>query len=680
MNSKILLNALVLSIFLASSLYVQGLAFPVSGAVADGSAAVPVIDISPSQLAFGNQEVGVASGQMIVSIENTGDTTLNIGTYGLTGANTGDFSVQNFPNGLNLPAGSTTTFGVRFTPTAQGTRSAAIAFPTNAPAKPTVNIPISGQGVIATPTPTPTPTATPTPTPTPTATPTPTPTPGPVLGGTTSFTYQGKLLEAGSPVVTPRDLKFNLFKDADGTQVGSEIVVPNVTVNNGIFTVILDFGASVYTGEQLSLEVAVSSPGANVYTSLTPRQQITAAPYAVRALNSTAAETAVNTEQLGGVPADQFVVTADPRMTDARDPNPGSANYVQNQNTSTQALANFRIDGTGRASILDASTQFNLGGAAVLQNAGKPDSIFVGAGAGNSITLGTANTFLGNNTGLLTTEGRENVFIGYEAGKSTTTGNWNSFVGSWAGRDNTTGLGNNFFGSETGRSNTLGSKNNFLGGSAGFQNTVGNDNTFIGERAGAGQIDGSNNTLLGSNANVGGSNLSYATAIGSGAVVNGTNTVVLGRSADSVRVPGSLYVQNLGSGTSTAVCWNSSTFQLSFCSSSMRYKDDIAAFTGGLELVRKLRPVTFTWRNSRSPDLGFIAEDVANVEPRLVVRNKAGAIEGVNYGQISTLLVNAVNEQQTQIEAQARKIEELTELVCSIRPNAKICKAPKEKK
>ena len=186
--------------------------------------------------------------------------------------------------------------------------------------------------------------------------------------------------------------------------------------------------------------------------------------------------------------------------------------------------------------------------------------------------------------------------------------------------------------------------------------------------------------MLGSNANVGGSNLSYATAIGSGAVVNGNNTVVLGRPADSVRVPGSLYVQNLGSGTSTAVCWNSSTFQLSFCSSSMRYKDDIAAFTGGLELVRKLRPVTFTWRNSRSPDLGFIAEDVANVEPRLVVRNKTGAIEGVNYGQISTLLVNAVNEQQTQIEAQARKIEELTELVCSIRPNAKICKAPKEKK
>ncbi|HQU94057.1 MAG TPA: tail fiber domain-containing protein, partial [Pyrinomonadaceae bacterium] len=186
--------------------------------------------------------------------------------------------------------------------------------------------------------------------------------------------------------------------------------------------------------------------------------------------------------------------------------------------------------------------------------------------------------------------------------------------------------------------------------------------------------------LLGSNANVGGSNLSYATAIGSGAVVNGNNTVVLGRSSDSVRVPGSLYVQNLGSGTSTAVCWNSSTFQLSFCSSSMRYKDDIAAFTGGVELVRKLRPVTFTWRNSRSPDLGFIAEDVANVEPRLVVKNKNGAIEGVNYGQISTLLVNAVNEQQTQIEAQARKIEQLTDLVCSIRPNAKICKAPKEKK
>lgn len=97
-------------------------------------------------------------------------------------------------------------------------------------------------------------------------------------------------------------------------------------------------------------------------------------------------------------------------------------------------------------------------------------------------------------------------------------------------------------------------------------------------------------------------------------------------------------------------------------------------------MVRELRPVTFTWRNSGGQDLGFIAEDVADIEPRLAVKNSNGEIEGVNYGQISTVLVNAIKEQQAQIEAQDRKIKQLTDLVCSAMPTAGICKAQEEKK
>ncbi len=51
-------------------------------------------------------------------------------------------------------------------------------------------------------------------------------------------------------------------------------------------------------------------------------------------------------------------------------------------------------------------------------------------------------------------------------------------------------------------------------------------------------------------------------------------------------------------------------------------------------------------------DVGFVAEEVNSVEPLLSTYNKEGKIEGVKYAQITTALVNAVKEQQTQIEAQ----------------------------
>lgn len=680
--------------FLSSRPYVQASEIPNSGLsgvskVTKSSVPSPAINVSPPAVGFEDQTVGTTSSPIVVSVQNTGDAVLNIGSYALNGSNVEDFSVQNFPNNVNVPVGSSTSFSVLFTPSAIGSRSANIVFPTNAPGNLTVTIPLAGDGVTATPTPTPT------------VTPTPYP------GGETAFTYQGKLYESSIPVTTPRDFKFKLFNDADGTQVGTDILVPNVPVNNGVFTVTLDFGEAAFSGASRSLEIAASLPGVNGFTTLNPRQAVTAVPYAIRALNSlradtassadtaVSADTALNAVQLGGLAADQYVVTTDARMTDSRDPNPGSANYIQNQNAAPQTASSFSIDGTGRAANFSATTAFQIGGTPALEfgnglwglhvGGGSPNSTgddltFVGRFAGFENTTGSANSFFGFNTGRKNSTGMSNTFVGSEAGSFNTTGNWNSFVGYSAGLANTTGLGNNFFGSETGKSNTIGNRNNFFGGSAGIGNTIGNDNTFVGEQAGSAQIAGSNNTLLGSNANVGSPNLTYATAVGSGAVVNANNSIVLGRSADSVRVPGGLYVQNLGSGTSTAVCWNSSTFQLSFCSSSMRYKSDIAAFSGGLEMVRELRPVTFTWRNSGGQDLGFIAEDVADIEPRLAVKNSNGEIEGVNYGQISTVLVNAIKEQQAQIEAQDRKIKQLTDLVCSAMPTAGICKAQEEKK
>ena len=121
-----------------------------------------------------------------------------------------------------------------------------------------------------------------TPTPTPTATPTPAPTltpSGPAL--TTAFTYQGRLTEGGHPANGAYDLQFRLYSAADGGhQVGSTVIKHNVQVIQGLFTVELDFD-DAFTGKRRWLEVSVRHAGSGAYTLLQPRQELTAAPYAL---------------------------------------------------------------------------------------------------------------------------------------------------------------------------------------------------------------------------------------------------------------------------------------------------------------------------------------------------------------------------------------------------------------
>jgi D-hexose-6-phosphate mutarotase len=80
-------------------------------------------------------------------------------------------------------------------------------------------------------------------------------------------------------------------------------------------------------------------------------------------------------------------------------------------------------------------------------------------------------------------------------------------------------------------------------------------------------------------------------------------------------------------------------------------------------------------------DIGFGAEDVAAIEPLLVTYNNTGEIEGVKYEKLSTVLVNAVKEQQAQIDAQQKQIkqqqamiESLKSLLCEHNSDAEICK------
>ena len=85
----------------------------------------------------------------------------------------------------------------------------------------------------------------------------------------------------------------------------------------------------------------------------------------------------------------------------------GSVHYIQNQNASAQASANFNISGNGTAGgtlsggIVNAATQFNLGNNRILHNTGG-GNLFAGIGAGAAATInnGGANSFFGYESGL----------------------------------------------------------------------------------------------------------------------------------------------------------------------------------------------------------------------------------------------------------------------------------------
>jgi hypothetical protein len=324
----------------------------------------------------------------------------------------------------------------------------------------------------------------------------------------------------------------------------------------------------------------------------------------------------------------------------------------------------LEISGAYSADTVSAATQYNIGTLRILSAPG-PFNLFAGFSAGQSNTTGQQNSFFGQRAGQLNTTGIANSFFGNNAGRSNTEADFNSFFGNSAGQLVTgdTAGANSFFGGGTAINTTTGARNSFFGASAGNEN-----------------VTGSNNTLIGYNADVGSGDLTFATAIGANAIVSTSNTVVIGRSADQVRIPGLLVVANLGNAGSTELCRNASN-QISSCSSSQRYKSDMRSYNRGLEVIRNLRPITFSWKEGGIKDVGFAAEEVNSVEPLLTTTNQDGSIEGVKYAQITTALVNAVNEQQVEIEQlreqiklQNKQIGFLIKALCLAKPEAEICK------
>ncbi len=105
-----------------------------------------IVSLSPISVNFGNQNVGITSNPQYVTLQNTGNINLTITSIQITGTNSGDFAQTNNCPGSVAPNASC-QISVTFTPTATGTRNAAVTITDNAPNSPQ-SVPLTGVGVL----------------------------------------------------------------------------------------------------------------------------------------------------------------------------------------------------------------------------------------------------------------------------------------------------------------------------------------------------------------------------------------------------------------------------------------------------------------------------------------------------------------------------------------------------
>lgn len=116
---------------------------------------------------------------------------------------------------------------------------------------------------------------------------------------------------------------------------------------------------------------------------------------------------------------------------------------------------------------------------------------------------------------------------------------------------------------------------------------------------------------------------------------------------------GSAYVSN------SKLYYNPSSGQLNATNfnslSDARSKEDVSTLSGSLDKVLSMRGVNFTWKDSGEKSIGVIAQELEEVLPEAVHTGERGT-KSVSYGLIIAVLIEAIKEQQSQIDELKKKI------------------------
>ncbi|HVF30416.1 MAG TPA: tail fiber domain-containing protein [Pyrinomonadaceae bacterium] len=515
-------------------------------------------------------------------------------------------------------------------------------------------------------------------------------------GQSSEFSYQGSLTQNGNPANGNFFFEFRLF-DAlvAGNQIGTTVTQNNVPVSNGSFSVVLNFGPAAFPGPPRFLAVAAGvacpAPPCTV-DNLSPRTPLLPTPYAYRARTVTGPVTDAN-------PVATLVVTnSQPGIS-----NPSSTNLPP---AGLKATASGTSDVTaGAIGMSDSSGGIGLAGIAngtspggpgvstplgVLALATSTSGKSVGLNAEVTSPAGVAITARTSATGRIFEGSSENSTTGNPKIYITATGQIVTNGGVFAkGLHLTNG---NFDVLESGSFNfagggTVGGNLDVTGtltaGTLSLPSTLNvsslttTGNVTVGGTLFATTINpGQTLTVQGGSLNVGGAGNFTGTL---GAPTISGNSITAGTlQTPAITTPGGFL--NIGnnsvaagdstftflrtgfqSGGDVHLCMLSSGINyIRTCSSSLRYKDEVSPFSDGLQLVKRLQPISFRWIENGESSFGLGAEDVEQVDSRLVYRNEAGVVEGVRYDQVTALLINSIKQQQKMIERQQEQIDSLT--------------------
>src|SRR5437763_189683 len=334
--------------------------------------------------------------------------------------------------------------------------------------------------------------------------------------------------------------------------------------------------------------------------------------------------------------------------------------------------------GTLLANTADENTATGAG--ALLTNTIGDNNTANGAFALFSNTQGDFNTALGDRALFANTIGDGNTAGGQLALSSNTEGGFNSTFGQGALASNTIGNDNTATGAGALFLNITGSPNTAIGfqeltdnrGTGDnfvlYNNTHGTGNTATGDFTLANNIDGNYNTAEGWAALYNSASGSANTAIGWNAgqgVTTASNVICIGKDVLGADVSDSCYIGNIHGATidpaTAAAVGVDATGKLGTVASSRRFKHDIKPMDDASEAILALKPVTFHYKSDAksTPCFGLIAEEVAQVNRDLVLRDKKGEILTVRYDQVNAMLVNEFLKERKKDEEQQSTITQL---------------------
>src|ERR1035441_7547642 len=391
----------------------------------------------------------------------------------------------------------------------------------------------------------------------------------------TGFTYQGVLIVGTNAANGHYDFRCAIYDAVtNGSLVGTVVTNTATAVANGYFDVWIWPDDLVFQGEARWLEMAVRTNGGGGFVTLTPRQQITPAPYALYAPSAGTAASAMSATNFSGTVSGDVAGTQGATVVASVGGQTASsvasgviaATPATSANTPNTVVARD-ASGSFSAQSVTLDGVLNLPSPAIIYSRSntmfiESGSIYAGAGAGAADFAGwphpdLLNVGIGDGAFNKDNLGMRNTAIGEQALQFNTTGSNNTAGGYQAMRSNTTGSNNKADGYQALYSNTTGSNNTAEGTSALFHNTTGTNNTAAGSQALYSNTTGNANTANGSQSLFSNTSGSYNTAVGEVALkfnVTGDRNTAIGEEALYENTIGTLNVANghqtLGNNTS----------------------------------------------------------------------------------------------------------------------------------